>query len=490
MRFAHTSLVHSFFAWQHARLTVNAVAALVLGLILRTLDMVVGGGSDLVMLGTVGTTGTLDWLLTDFYDNEWVRDGVNNKLKLKPLFEERSSRKEYGGKKVVYPHHTTRNASPFFCAEYGYFAEGDVQGGVDVTVDIRKIMARVGPLTDDVIKDAANSEAAWEGVEENNFSAMVDDIARRQELALCGDGRGVLALINDATPSGAANMAVDSPMGFAGSTFGNRFLSKKFKIGAIDPATGLLRAGVVTVVSVNAAGTEVTFDAAPNAAWADNDYLVKVANTSVTDTIHTEFDKWPLGLMGLFDDGTYKANYGGVDRTVIDNLNSYVQASTGSLSVDGMQVMSDALETRVGGITSIMLAHSSIRRLVIKLTQADRRYADSSLQRPDPGTVAFKQGDITVGEVPVISIRDFPYGVLVGMDVEMAKMRRYVSTDGEWVMNNNGRWFPAGLGSTALDAKEAWYRCRYQNWVKNPAAGWRMDGITGASVTIVRPLGD
>lgn len=479
------SLFSAFMNWRHRSLVLGCLTAVIIGLTFHD-----AAYAAPLALATIGSTGTLDWLLTEFYDNEWVREGVNNKLKLKPLFEEKSSKKDYGGRKVVYAHHIKRNASPFFCAEYGYFAEGDVQGGIDLSVDIAKIMGRVGPLTDDVIKDAANSEAAWEGVEENNFQSLVDDIARREELALCYDGRGVLALVNAGTPSSSATLAVDSPGGIAGSTFGNRFLTKGFKIGAVDPATGLLRAGMVTVVSTAAAGSSVTFDAAPNAAWADNDYLVKVANTSVTDILHTEYGKWPLGMLALFDDGTYKANYGGGDRTMIDNLCAYVQASTGALSVDGMQVMADALDTRIGGVTSVMLAHNSVRRLVLKLTQADRRYSDRDLQRPDAGTVAFKQGDITIGEVPIISIRDFAFGTLLGIDVEMAKMRRYVSTDGEWVTNNNGRWFPAGLGSTALDAKEAWWRARYQNWAKNPAAGWRMDGITGATVSIVRPLGD
>jgi hypothetical protein len=442
-----------------------------------------------LLMGEVGSTATLDWLLTDFYDSEWVKDGVNNKNPLKGIFEEKSSAKEYGGKKVVYAFHTTRNPSPFFCAEYGLFAPGGVQGGVDVTVVIRKMMGRVGPLTDDVIKDSASSEAAWESVEENNFSSLVDDLARRQELALSYDGRGVLCRLNG-DPGTSATATVDSPGGISGSVFGNRFLTKGFAIAAINPATGALRAGVNTVGSVSADGTQVTFTSALNSAWADNDYLVKAANTSVTDPVNTEYQKWPLGLIALFDDGEYMANYGGVDRTVVDNVNAYVQSSVGALSIDGMQISSDALDTRIGGITSLMIAHSSIRRLVLKLTQADRRYSDMDLRKPDPGTVAFKQGDITVGEVPIKSIRDFPFGMLMGIDVEGAKMRRYESTSGEWVTNNNGRWFPVGLGEAALDAKEAWYRIRYQNWAKCPAYAWRMDGITGATVPIVRPLGD
>jgi hypothetical protein len=482
---AVTVLLRTFHAWRFS----PAVLALI--------ALAVSAGSDspeyafpLLFIGQVGSTGTLDWLLTDYYDDEWVRDGVNNLNPLKDICEEKSSAKEYGGKKVVYPFHTTRNPSPFFCAEYGYFAEGGVQGGVDIQVNVMKMMGRVGPLTDEIIKDSAVSEAAWEGVEDNNFNALVKDMARRQELALTGDGRGVLCRLNS-DPGTATSANVDSPGGYTGSVFGNRFLTKDFYIGAVDPATGTLRAGIAKVLAPSADGASVSFTAAINAAWADNDYLVKVANPDVTNIVHTEYQKWPYGLLALFDDGTYLANYGGVDRTMVDNVNSFVQAAVGTLSVDGMQVMADAMDTRIGGKTSIMFAHNSIRRLVLKVTQADRRYADKDLQmNPDPGTKAFKQGDITVGEVPIKAIRDFPFGTLMGVDVENAKLRRYVSTSGEWVTNNNGKWFPVGLGREALDAKEAWYRMRYQYWAKEPAYAWRMDGITGATVTIVRPLGD
>jgi len=482
---AFAAMLLSFHRWQFAQ---PLLALITLAWAAATQDAS-AAIPFVVIMGTAGTTGTLDWLLTDFYDAEWVRDGVNNKNPLKDIAEEKSSAKEYGGKKVVYAHHTTRNKSPFFCAEYGYFAEGDIQGGVDITVNIFKMMGRVGPLTDDVIQDASKSDAAWEGVEDNNFNALVDDLARRQELALSYDGRGVLCLLNG-DPGTTTTLTVDSPGGVAGSVFGNRFLTKDFYVGAIDPATGALRAGISKILAVASTGLTATTAAAVNAAWADNDYIVKVANPDVTSAVNTEYNKWPLGMIGLFDDGTYMANYGGVDRTMVDNVCSYVIPSVGVLSVDGMQIAADALDTRIGGTTSLMLCHNSIRRLVIKLTQADRRYADRDLMNPDPGTKAFKQGDITVGEVPVKAIRDFPFGMLLGLDVEGAKLRRYVSSGGEWVTNNNGKWFPAGLGREAIDAKEAWYRLRYNYWAKNPAFAWRMDGITGATVSIVRPLGD
>lgn len=450
-------------------------------------------GTDHNMLfvaGTLGSTATIDGLLKDFYDDEYIAEGVNNKHPLKDVIDQKMMDKKYGGRRVVYTHHVTRNKSPFFAGENSLFAEGDIQGHIQITVEARKMMGRIN-LTPEAIADSAESDMAWEDAEENNFDKLIDDLARRDELSLSYDGRGVLCLINDATPSGAAAMTVDAPGGVAGSVFGNRFLQAGTFVGAINPATGGLRAGISRVVSNSADGTTVTFAAAPNAAWADNDYLVKAANGSVTDPLDTEYERWFYGLLAIFDDGTYRANYGGADRTLWPNVNAFVQASTGALSVDNMQTMADVLDQRSGGETSLMLAHHSVRRLVLKLTAADRRYAGQDLKTPDPGTVAFKQGDITVGEVPIKAIRDFCYGTLLGIDVEMAKLRCYNSVKGEWVKDGDGRILVrSGTGSTARDSFEAWYRIRKQYWAKRPDAAWRMDGITGATVTIARPLGD
>lgn len=444
----------------------------------------------LIMGTTLASTATIDGLLKDFYDDEYIADGVNNKLPLTNVIEEKMMDKRYGGRRVVYTHHVSRNKSPFFASENGLFAEADLQGHIQLTVDARKMMGRLS-LTPEAIADSAESDMAWEDAEENNFDKLIDDLARRQELSLSYDGRGVLARINDATPSGAATVGVDSPGGISGSTFGNRFIQAGTYVAAVNPATGGLRAGISKVASNSSDGNSVVFEAAPNAAWADNDYLVKAANASVTDINDTEYERWFYGLIALFDDGTFRANYGGGDRTLWPNLNAYVNASTGALSMDFLQTMADVLDQRSGGETSLMISHHSVRRLVLKLTAADRRYMGQDLQTPDPGTVAFKQGDITVGEVPIKAIRDFPYGMLLGIDVEMAKLRCYTSVKGEWVKDGDGRILVRnGTGSTARHSFEAWYWKRLQYWAKRPDAGWRADAITGASVTIARPLGD
>lgn len=442
-----------------------------------------------VVLGTLGSTATVDGLLKDYYDDEWVADGVNNKRPLHDVIEDKLTDKTYGGRRVVYGFHTQRNKSPFATAEYGLFAEADIQGHLDVTVEVKKMMGRT-ILTPEAIADSARSEMAWEDAQENNFDKLIDDLARRDEMMLPYDGRGVLALAAG-DPSSGSTLTVDSPGGIAGSVFGNRFIQTNTYVAAINPATGGIRTGAYKVTALASDGNSATVAGTIDASWADNDYIVKAANGTVTDPLDTEYENWFWGMLGIFDDGTYRANFGGIDRTLWDNANAYVNASTGPLSIDLLQQLADILDARCGGTTSLLLGHYSIRRLYIKLTQADRRYTDQNLQNPDAGTKAFQQGDLTIGEVPFKVIRDFPYGILLGLDVEKAKLRRYVSTKGEWVKDGDGRILVrAGTGATARDAFEAWYRQRYQYWAKFPAAAWRADGITGATVNIVRPLGD
>jgi hypothetical protein len=371
------------------------------------------------------------------------------------------------------------------------FAEAGVQGHLQVKGDVRKLMGRV-LLSPEAMLDSARSEMAFEDARTNEFDNLIKDLARRDEIAMSYDGRGTLARINDATPSGSATVGVDSPGGVAGSTFGSRFFQVGTQIAAINPATGGIRAGISQIASLPTAGTSVVFTAAPNAAWADNDILVKAANSTVTDPLDTEWEQAFWGMLALVDDGTYRTNYFNVDRTLFDYVNAYVNASTGALSIEVLQMVADITDQRMNGKTSLMLMHHSIRLLYIKLTQADRRYIGQDLMKPDAGTNAFKApfaGDITMGEVPIRVIRDFPYGMIMGLDTAEAGLCAYVSEKGKWVDEDGRVLVRAGVGSTARDAFEGWYRIRKQYHMKLPSVCWRMDGITGATVVAVRPVG-
>jgi hypothetical protein len=439
---------------------------------------------------TLSSTASLDGTLKDDYE-DYIENGINSANPMSDIIEDKETDKAFGGRQFVYPARVETNKSPFFTTEYGLFAESGVTQDLHVKGTVKKMMGRI-LLTPEVMLDTARSKGAWEDAMSMQMDGLVDRIARRGEIALNLDGRGVICRINDASPSGAALVGVDSPGGITGSVFGSRYAEKGIYVAAINPATGGIRAGISKVASMATDGNSITFESAPNAAWADNDYLVKAANSSVTDPLDTEYEGAYWGLMALIDDGTYRTDYFGVDRTVYDYVNAYVNASTGALSIDTLQMLADVTDQRMNGETDLMLAHHSVRRLYIKLTQADRRYSGENLQKPDAGTKAFKspsKGDITMGEVPIRVIRDFPYGTLMGLDTAKMKLCRYMSEKGKWVNEDGNILHRAGTGSQARDAFEAWYRQRYQYHVKLPSVCWRADGITGATIAIVRPVG-
>jgi hypothetical protein len=427
----------------------------------------------------------LDAIFKEVYE-EGVAEGVNNKNPLRDVIKTEKS--EFKGREIVRLAHTSRNQSPMFVGEDSAFADAGQQGYSRMFVDQRKLMSRIR-MTWEVMQDSTSNEGAFISARKSEMQYLIDDNSRRDEYALAADGRGVLALVDDASLA-SATITVDAPGGITNDNFGNRFISAGMFIGAVNPTNGQLRTSVHKVLSVSADGTSITVDSATHTGWADNDYIVQVANTSVTDVLDSSYEKAWWGLMALVDDGTYRANYFGLDRTNVPAYSSYVTASTGALSTDLMQRVSDVVDQKLNGAIDLILCHHSIRRLVIQLTDADRRYSGANLIKPDAGTVAFKQGDIPFGSVPVRAIRDFPLDVMMFLDIKNAGFKEYVSEPGKWVDEDGQVLIRVGAGGSASrDAFEAWYRIRKQYFMENPAFCARLDGITGQSLVVVRAAG-
>jgi hypothetical protein len=425
----------------------------------------------------------LDAIFKEVFE-EGVAEGVNNKNPLRDMIK--TERVPFRGREIVRASHTSRNISPMFVGEDSAFADAGNQGYSRLFVDQRKLMSRLR-MTWEVMQDSTSSEGAFVSARKSEMQYLIDDMARRDEYALNSDGRGVLALIDEA-PTGTV-LDVDAPGGITNDNFGNRFVSTGMFVGAVDPVAGTLRTTIHRVVGVSNDGTQITVDSATHTGWANNDYLVQVANIGVTDILDTSYEHAWWGLMALVDDGTYRANYFGLDRTNVPAYSSYVTPSTGALSTDLIQRVSDVVDQKLNGKVSNILAHHSTRRLVIQLTDADRRYMGASLLRPDPGTAAFKQGDIPFGDVPVRALRDFPLDVMMFLDLGNAGFREYVSEPGKWVDEDGSVLWRVGTGTAGRDAFEAWYRMRKQYFLEYPAYCARLDGITGQQLVVVRASG-
>src|SRR3990167_3222079 len=217
-----------------------------------------------------------------------VSEGVNNKFPLKEFFTKETTDADYlGGGGHIWSHHTGRNVSPMFTREGAAFASAGAQRHVKGRIDIRKMMARLY-MTAEAMEFYTRSEASYANAMSDEKTRLVDDIAYREEFAIGADGRGVVALLSD-DPGTGTDVDVDSPGNIPGANFGNRFITKDMFIGAVNPATGVLRSGIAQVSAVNSDGTDFTAAAAVDTAWADNDYLVQAANGSVTSVLDTSY---------------------------------------------------------------------------------------------------------------------------------------------------------------------------------------------------------
>lgn len=431
----------------------------------------------------------LDAIFKEVYE-EGVSEGVHQKNPLRDLIK--TEKVPFKGLEIQRLMHTSRNVSPMFVGEDSAFADAGSQGYAKFSINQKKLMSRLR-LTWEVMVDSTSSEGAFISARKSEMQYLIDDMSLRDEYALSSDGRGVLALVDEADPDGDTTLELDAPGGITNDNFGNRFVSKDMFLAFINPGTGAMRASTTKakVTATNADGTDVTVDALANigTAVANSDYVVQCANSSVTDVLDTSYEHAWWGLMALVDDGTYRANYYGVVRADVPATSSYVTASTGVLSTDLIQRVSDVVDQKLGGRISNILCHHVVRRLVIQLTDADRRYMGASLSRPDPGTVAFKQGDVPFGDVSVRAVRTFPLDVMMFCDVEHMGLKEYVSESGKWVDEDGSVLARVGSGTSGRDAFEAWYRMRKQYFLEYPAYAARLDGITITNLVVQRASG-
>lgn len=432
-------------------------------------------------------TQVVDGMLKENYES-FIAEQVNNKNPWMGVYKTQSV--PYGGREVVYTAHVSRNTSPMFVGEDGAMADAGAQGHVEVRIGQKKLMGRVR-ITPEAMYDTSKGEYAWKQARKDEMDGLIKDLARREEYAMTLDGRGILALVTSATPSSSATISVQSSGGITNTAFGNRFIMVGMYVAFVNPATGALRAnGQYKVTAVSADGTTATLNTTPDASVLQNDWIVQAANATVTDILDTSYENAYWGILAQVDDGTYRKLYFGVDRTIYDAYNSYVQASTGALSADAMQGAADAVDMKLNGKTNLLAMHHGVRRVYINDLSADRRYIGESLQKPDAGTAAFTQGDLTMGEVAIKAFRDFPFDKVIGLDTENMGAVCYESEPGKWVDEDGRILIRVGTGSSARDAFEAWYRRRKQYHMRYPGVNWRLDGITGNTVTIVRPAGD
>jgi hypothetical protein len=125
-----------------------------------------------------------------------------------------------------------------------------------------------------------------------------------------------------------------------------------------------------------------------------------------------------------------------------------------------------------------MWCEHSARRAYLTLLEADRRYTSEKLMNPDGGTKAAKGGDVTFGNIPFRTERDFPYGFIVGTDNEV--LERYVNVRGEWEDEDGNILFRS---ANTHDFTALWYM-KDNFSISRPNSCFRLDGVTVTALAI------
>ena len=409
-----------------------------------------------------------------------IKTQLPNEVKLLKRFDEADD-VQWSGRECVQRITVNRNRGVYFTAEGGQPPVGGNMQYEAFRIPMRYVH---GGIRYTKQSELASKNQPGPSMLKQELKGMMDALKRQHSFAIMGDGRGVRALING-DPGTGTTLTLDSPGGFAGANHGNRYLNEGDYIVAINPATGLLRAGGTRYITArNAAGTTVTVSAAIDAAWADNDIICKAYGSDASINIRdTDWQHPHMGIMGMIDNGTYVNQYFGLSRTTFPILQATrfgtTSAPVGALSADVMQRAIDVVSQVSGGTTNEIWCHLDTRRAYLTIMEQDRRYQAGDLMRPNAGTVA-ASGKDSLKFGPDITIHtdgDFPYGFMIGLDT--SECQKYTLLDGEWANDTGSIWRAV---SGQVDTLEATWRSYVNYGYFQPNKSWRLDGISNSFV--------
>lgn len=412
---------------------------------------------------------------------EQIREQINQNTNLLDFFTESDvTQYEWSGKQLVFALHSNRNASGVkYTPEGGGLPVAGAQGTANLLIPMTFLHGRI-QLTAQVMKASRTSKGAFTTAMNLEQKGLVNDVSRQRNRALAGYGQGVLAVI--ATGADSTTQSLNNPGGVSGTVNATRFLIPAGSGGtgmlvAVIDATGTTVRGVQTVLSVSASTTQMILDAAINTTTGD---LVTIGTNSL-GVNEASYAQEAMGILGIVDATTYVTTIFGLNRSLAANafFLSTVMSAVGTLSADVLQRGTDNVWEESGEVIDQYVGHVSVRREVLKLTEADRRYnLDSSKPANfDAGTLAggFKK-DITFNGVPFRADKDFAYGTICG--VNKGHLLWFPETKGEWVDDDGTVLFRVAN----TDAFEARYR-QFENFGSDRGnAHVRFDGVT-ATVT-------
>lgn len=370
-------------------------------------------------------------LLKDEYE-DYVVENVHTESVALDLFTEGDT-STADGRRVILPVHLRRDNSGIgFVGEGRQLPTPSAEQAGFYTIPFRKSAARF-QITKESIDQAQTNRGSFVRTLSYIMDHLVENLTDIRNKAMCHYGADVLANVLAHTSS-AATMTVDTPGGVVlptGVTNGSRFLQVGQIVAAIR-AGAIVANTPVVISSISSDGTTVGLQA-NTADMDDNDILVRAHATGITDVADTSWYQAPMGLLGMIDDGTYVSDYFGLNRTTWDSIKSYVFSSVGALSSDILQQGIDVAYARGRGHITKFLCEQAVRRQLLALREGDVRYsaATHGNDNLDAGSsIGHRGGSLTWSDIPVLVDYNFPYGMLMGIDVDT--LVRYTVVPGKF----------------------------------------------------------
>jgi hypothetical protein len=412
------------------------------------------------------TVSGFDAALKDVYAGP-IRNQLNEKTRLLDLFTKGDIEQyEWEGRQVVLALRKARNAGVKATPESGGLPVAGKQGYANLKIPMRFIQGRI-TLAAQVMKASRSDKGSFARAMDTEQKGLVDDLARQRNRMIAGFGQGTLATV--ATGAASATQQLANPGGVTGTVNNTRFVKVGMMVAFTDP-TGVTIRGVQTVLSV--AEPNITVDASVTTTTAD---LVSLGTNSLGSN-EGSFGVEPMGILGIVDSTTYVSVLFSLDRSQAVNsfFRSTIMSNVGTILPDVLQRGIDNAEEVSGEVIDQFLCHVSVRREILKLTEADRRYMGSSAaQNFDAGTKAgaFKT-EYTFNDIPIKVDKDFAYATLIGAN--KSHLFWIPEVEGEWADDDGTVLFRV----PNQDNYEARYRV-YENFFSDKGDSHvRFDGIT------------
>lgn len=351
----------------------------------------------------------------------------------------------------------------------GYVPQAGGGKAVNGRINLKKVMGSLQE-TAEVLKKIKGDRTAFANWAEEQFPLFKKSYADVLDGALLGDGSGIKARVNDATP--ATTLIVDSAIGVAGW---DRALLQ-FHVGEHLKASAnhngsSPRALTMTVTDIDWDNDAIVVDQLATL-LADDDYLFE------GDSADNSAGKAVMGLAGLVDDGNIVQTLQYIDRSQYKWFKSYVHDGGGDVVSETMLIEADRVARLRGGgqVDSIVMSEDAFNA-VWKDLKLDRQMTD-----PRAYQGGRKGIDIFFGATRTIQLRTarkMPSSLVYGLQRD--QIRKFMLHDWEWDDTTGSIWRQVTDSTGVQDAFFAYGSAYFQFAIKSPRTCWRAQNFALAA---------